>query len=195
MNQGTTLLTVAHPSPNPLLKGDWIRKSIIASSAAISSSIFPCSPQSSPLAMAASHPHLFQPLVTDESEIYKLIASYFLPDREVLQWRHAADEDIPTPNTNEIMVFTSFFQYGFGLSVCDFIRDLLDHYQIELIHLNPNSILQIVVFVHLCEAYLGIAPNFPLFKNYFFLKYKPSTANQKSHRCRRPTDSTSCWFS
>jgi hypothetical protein len=67
--------------------------------------------------MAASHPHPFQPLVTDESEIYKLIASYFLPDREVLQWCPAADEDIPTPNTNEIMVFTSFFQYGFGLSV------------------------------------------------------------------------------
>jgi hypothetical protein len=151
--------------------------------------------QSSPLAMAASHPHPFQPLVTDESEIYKLVASYFLPDREVLQWRPAADEDIPTPNTNEIMVFTSFFQYRFGLLVCDFIRDLLDQYRIELIHLNPNSILQIIVFVHLCEAYLGIAPNFPLFKNYFFLKYKPSTANQKSHRCRRPTDSTSCWFS
>jgi hypothetical protein len=51
--------------------------------------------------------------------------------------------------------------------------------QIELVHLSPNSILQIVIFVHLCEAFLGISPNFPLFKNYFFLKYQPSATNQK----------------
>jgi hypothetical protein len=129
--------------------------------------------------MAASHPHLFQPFIADENEIWKLIASHFLPNREVLQWHPAADEDIPTPNTNEIVGFTSFFQHGFGLPAYDFLRGLLNHYQIELVHLNPNSILQISVFVHLCEAYLGIQPNFPLFKNYFFLKYQPSATNQK----------------
>jgi hypothetical protein len=75
------------------------------------------------------------------------------------------------------MVFSSFFQCGFGLSACDFLHGLLDHYQIELIHLNPNSIL--AAFVHLCEAFLGISPNFPLFKNYFFLKYQPSATNRK----------------
>jgi hypothetical protein len=51
------------------------------------------------------------------------------------------NEDLRTPNTNEIMVFSSFFQRGFSLSACDFFRILLDHYQIELVHLNPNSIL------------------------------------------------------
>jgi hypothetical protein len=74
-------------------------------------------------------------------------------------------------------VFSSFFQRGFGLPACDFLCGLLDLYQIELFYLNPRSILQIVVFVHLCEAFLGISPNFPLFKNYFFLKYQPSVAN------------------
>jgi hypothetical protein len=76
-------------------------------------------------------------------------------------------------------VFSSFFQCRFGLPAYDFLHRLLDHYQIELIHLNPNSNLQIVVFVHLCEAFLGISPNFPLFKNYFFLKYQPSATNRK----------------
>jgi hypothetical protein len=71
----------------------------------------------------------------------------------------------------------SFFQRGFGLPTCDFLCRLLDHYQIELVHLNHNSILQIVVFVHLCEAFLCIPPIFSLFKNYFFLKYQPSVAN------------------
>jgi hypothetical protein len=79
---------------------------------------------------------------------------------------------------NEIVVFSSFFQRGFGLPACDFFCGLLDHYQIELVHLNPNSILQITIFVHLCKAFLGIPPNFPLFKNYFFLKYQPSAANR-----------------
>jgi hypothetical protein len=105
--------------------------------------------------------------------------SHFLPDCAVLQWHPATGMDILTPNTNEIVVFASFFQSGFGLLVCNFLRGLLDHYQIELVHLIPNSILQIAIFIHLCEAYLGILLNFPLFKNYFFLKYQPSAANQK----------------
>jgi hypothetical protein len=129
--------------------------------------------------MAASHPNLFHPSGTDESEIRKLVANHFLQDRVVLQWRPAAREDISTPNTIEIVVFSSFFQCGFSLPTCDFLRGLLDHYQIELIHLNPNSILQIVVFIHLCEAFLGISPNFPLFKIYFFLKYQLSAADRK----------------
>jgi hypothetical protein len=140
VNQGMTLPTVTRPSPIPPLKGDQIGNSIIASSA-ISLSIFLSSPQSSSLAMATSHPHLFQPSVTDEGEICELVASYFLPDCEVLQWCPTANEEIPTPNTNEIVVFASFFQRRFELPVCNFLHDLLDHYQIEVIHLHPNSIL------------------------------------------------------
>jgi hypothetical protein len=128
--------------------------------------------------MAASHPHLFQPSVADENEICKLIQSYFLLYREVLQWCPATGEDIPTPNTNEIVVFASY-HCGFGLLVCDFLHGLLDYYQIKLVHLNPNSIPQITVFVHLHEAYLGIPTNFPLFKNYFFLKYQASATSRK----------------
>jgi hypothetical protein len=129
--------------------------------------------------MVASHPHLFQLSISDENEMRKLVVNHFLLDRVVLQWCPATGEDIPTPKTNEIVVFTSFFQHGFGIPVRDFLRGLLNNYQIELVHLNPNSILHIVVFVHLCEAFLGIPPNFPLFKNYFFLKYQSSATNWK----------------
>jgi hypothetical protein len=48
--------------------------------------------------------------------------------------------------------------------VSDFFRELLHHYGIELQNLNPNSIMQIMVFVTLCEGYLGIKPNFALWK-------------------------------
>jgi hypothetical protein len=72
-----------------------------------------------------------------------------------------------------------FFQHGFGLRTCEFLRGLLHHYEIELVHLNPNSIIQIVAFVHLCEAFLSVPPNFFLFKSYFLLKYQPSADKQK----------------
>jgi hypothetical protein len=129
--------------------------------------------------MAASHPHLLQASIADESKIHKLIVNHFLSDRTVLQWHPTASEDFLTPNTNEIVVFSFFFQCGFGHPTCDFYRGLLKHYQIELVHLNPNSILQIAIFVHLYETFLSIPPNFPIFKSYFFLKYQPSTANRK----------------
>jgi hypothetical protein len=62
--------------------------------------------------MSALDPHLFQPPVSDENEIRKLVVSHFLPDHVVLQWRPATGEDIPTNNTNEIVVFASFFHMG-----------------------------------------------------------------------------------
>jgi hypothetical protein len=162
---------------NPPLKGDRIENPITPSSTAISRPTFLRSPQSSSFAMAASHPHLLKSSVADENEIRNLIASYFLPDHEVLQWCPATGEDIPTPNTNEIMVFASFIQCRFGLPSCDFLQALLNHYQIELVHLNPNSILQISIFVHVYETYLRIPANFPLFKKYFLLEYQSSATN------------------
>jgi hypothetical protein len=76
-------------------------------------------------------------------------------------------EDIPTPATNEIVVLSFFLSRGFELPSSEFLHGLLHHYQIELVHLHPNSILQIAIFVHLCEAFLALPPNFPLFKTTF----------------------------
>jgi hypothetical protein len=59
-------------------------------------------------------------------------------------------------------------------------------------HLNPNSILQTTIFIHLCETYLTVLSNFSLFKHYFFLKYQTSAAKRQviggvsiqTHPCR-----------
>jgi hypothetical protein len=112
----------------------------------------------------------------DEGELLVLVEKHLLPDHVVIQWRPTKGEDIPTPNTKEVVVLSSYFQHGFGLPTCEFLHGLLHYYQIELVHLNPNSILQTTVFVHLCEAFLAVHPNFPSFKHYFLLKYQPSAA-------------------
>jgi hypothetical protein len=88
----------------------------------------------------------------------------------VLWLNPAKDEEIHTPHTNEIIVLTSFSQRGLGLLSHKILHSLLHHYKIELVHLNPNSILQIAIFVNLCECYLVIHHNFPRIKHYFFLK-------------------------
>jgi len=67
-------------------------------------------------------------------------------------------------------VFSPFFYRGFSLPTSSFFRGLLYFYGIELINLNPNSILQISAFVHLCEAFLGVRPHFNLFRFLFALK-------------------------
>jgi hypothetical protein len=54
-------------------------------------------------------PNRFQQSIADEGEILKLVENHFLLNCAVLQWRPAKGEDIPTPNTKDIMVFSSFF--------------------------------------------------------------------------------------
>lgn len=58
--------------------------------------------------------------------------------------------------------FISFFCMGWD-SCFYLFEGLADYYKIKLIHLNPNSILHITIFTHLCEAFMGIHPSFPLF--------------------------------
>jgi hypothetical protein len=59
---------------------------------------------------------------------------------------------------------------GFGVPASNFLRELQHFYRIELVHLAPNSITIIATFIHLCEAYLGIAPHFHLWRHFFELK-------------------------
>jgi hypothetical protein len=62
------------------------------------------------------------------------------------------------------------FECGFNLPVGDFFRDLLYYYQLELVHLVPNSITVVSTFIHFCEAYLGITPHFLLWRYLFCVK-------------------------
>jgi hypothetical protein len=60
-----------------------------------------------------------------------------------------------------------------------FLRDLLLYYGLEICHLTPNSFLHIVIFIHLCEAYLGIRPHFNLFCHLFVVKPHPDGKTSK----------------
>jgi hypothetical protein len=103
-----------------------------------------------------------------EAKIQVLVNRRLLRPKEEVEWRAAAGEQFSSEDVKEQVVFASFFKRGFNLPVGGFFRDLLYYYQLELVHLVPNSITVVSTFIHFCEEYLGISPHFLLWR-YFFL--------------------------
>jgi len=99
-----------------------------------------------------------------------LVVDGVLLDRVMAGWHPAHGESFPTHRGNELVVFEDYFYRGFGVLIHPFLRGLIDYYEISLYNLGPNSILHVSVFIHFCEAYLGILPHFDLFRHFFCLK-------------------------
>jgi hypothetical protein len=55
----------------------------------------------------------------------------------------------------------------------------MGYYGIEYLNLNPNGIFHTTVFVHFCEAFLGIKPYWILFRKFFRVKPQPSASNPR----------------
>jgi hypothetical protein len=102
--------------------------------------------------------------VVSESDLLHLVSVGVLPPKELCSWRICRGVTVPTEDTHESIIYIPFLICGLALPISPFFRGLLDFYHLNLTHLNPNSILQVSVFVHLCEAYLGILPHFGLWK-------------------------------
>jgi hypothetical protein len=105
-----------------------------------------------------------------EEQIQSLADRVLLWPKTQVGWRPAAGEAFPTKGTGETIVFLAHIKCGFGIPAGDFLRGLLHFYCIELVHLAPNLITIIATFIHLYEAYLGIAPHFHLWCHFFELK-------------------------
>ena len=103
-----------------------------------------------------------------------LVEEKLLQPREVVQWRKSLGDAPPREGPQETVAFQSHILRGFGVPTPDFFRGLLYHWRIQAHHLTPNSILHILIVVHLCEAYMGIESHFDLFQHLFYLKPQPS---------------------
>ena len=62
----------------------------------------------------------------------------------------------------------------------DFFLAVLERYQIQVLHLHPNSILVLAIFAYLCEAYIGIPPSVDLFRSFYALRFM---ANKERSGC------------
>ena len=72
------------------------------------------------------------------------------------------EQIIPTPEPNESVVFVSHFLRGLGFSLDPFVRGLMFYYGLDLHDLAPDSILHILTFIIMCEAFLHIPPTLRL---------------------------------
>jgi hypothetical protein len=71
---------------------------------------------------------------------------------------------------DEIPMFARFVERGLALPASNFFKGLLEYFGIEYLNLNPNGILHVSVFIHFCEAFLGIKPHWVLFRKFFRVK-------------------------
>jgi hypothetical protein len=63
--------------------------------------------------------------------------------------------------------FTDFHQLGLGIPLHRFARSLLFFYDLHLHDLTLEGVFQIMTFITLCEAFLGIHPHFVLWRRLF----------------------------
>jgi hypothetical protein len=76
-------------------------------------------------------------------------------------------------------MFVRFAKHGLTLPASNFFKGLMGYYGIEYLNLNPNGIFHTTVFVHFCEAFLGIKPHWILFRKFFRVKPQPSASNPR----------------
>jgi hypothetical protein len=104
-------------------------------------------------------------------DLLALLNSGFIREKEVDMWRAAAGDPYPMEKSeDEIPMFVRFAKRGLSLPASSFFKGLMGYYGIEYLNLNPNGIFHTVVFVHFCEAFLGIKPHWILFQKFFRVK-------------------------
>jgi hypothetical protein len=109
-----------------------------------------------------------------------LLNSGFIREKEMDMWRAAAGDPYPMEKSeDEIPMFARFTERGLALPASDFFKGLMGYYGVEYLNLNPNGIFHTDVFVHFCEAFLGIKPHWILFRKFFRVKPQPSASNPR----------------
>jgi hypothetical protein len=104
-------------------------------------------------------------------DLLALVNSRFLREKEMDMWWAAADNPYPMEkNPDEVPMFARFVERGLALPASDLFKGLLKYYGIEYLNLNPNGIFHVSVFIHFCEAFMGIKPHWILFQKFFRVK-------------------------
>jgi hypothetical protein len=70
---------------------------------------------------------------------------------------HAGASPLGDLAAGEFVLFVSYLSCGLPLPISPFFLLLLEELGLQLQHLTPHSILQVPIFAHLCEMFVGVA--------------------------------------
>jgi hypothetical protein len=102
-----------------------------------------------------------------EAKIEWLYRSQRIP--EVVPCRIPGDEQEPVINPGEVVVITSHFERGFGLSASDFFLRFLNFYKLHPHHLPGNAVFYLSSFVSFMEGFVGLWPTVETFARFYNL--------------------------
>ncbi|KAK1619160.1 hypothetical protein QYE76_024677 [Lolium multiflorum] len=84
--------------------------------------------------------------------------------------RFPKEESYPSPLIEYRVSFVDHLIRGLSPPIHEFLHGLLFVYGLQLHQLTPNSILHISIFITLCECFLGVHPNWALWKRIFYCR-------------------------
>ncbi|KAK1662540.1 hypothetical protein QYE76_050699 [Lolium multiflorum] len=84
--------------------------------------------------------------------------------------RFPSEESYPSPPMEYRVSFVDHLIRGLSPPIHEFLRGLLFVYGLQLHQLTPNSILHVSIFITLCECFLGVHPNWALWKRIFCIR-------------------------
>jgi hypothetical protein len=162
------------PSPSKSAKVAGKKRGREEAAAAATGAALPMSPP------RANPSREWKKLKLKTEDLLALLNSGFIREKVVDMWRAAAGDPYPMEKAeDEIPMFACFVERGLALPASDFFKGLLGYYGVEYLNLNPNGIFHIAVFVHFCEAFLGIKPHWILLQKFFRVKPQPSDSNPR----------------
>ena len=128
----------------------------------------------SPLSLPAAPPSFAPALgrsrvLNDEAmdKVRPMLASSFNEWGETVAWPASRTRTAQT--ATEVPIFIDALWAGLIPPFSAFFNAVLEHYQIHMLHLDPQSVTLLAVFAFLCEAMVGIAPSVALLRHFFSL--------------------------
>nr|AAP53981.1 transposon protein, putative, unclassified [Oryza sativa Japonica Group] len=77
-------------------------------------------------------------------------------------------EGRPAPDyPGRSIFFLPFAMAGLVPPFSSFFMDVLEFYDLQMVHLTPNAVMTLGIFAHLCEMFIGVRPSLRLFRWFF----------------------------
>ena len=67
-------------------------------------------------------------------------------------------------------LFMSAIAAGLVPPLSEFFHAVLRQYNLQALHLHPNSVLLLAIFAYYCEAHVGVKPSVALLRHFFSLR-------------------------